>query len=72
MHKYNNIASQPPTKYYRISDLVSILGIAQSTLYQMQREGRFIKPALQPSRRLSLYAASDLEQWIASQQAANQ
>ncbi len=64
----NNTVQQE--KYFRMADLTRILNVAQSTLYQMQREGRFIKPTLQPSRRLSLYSAADLEAWIAAQAAA--
>lgn len=59
-------------QYYRIKDIVQITGAGQSTLYQWQREGRFPRPDLKPSKKLCLYSKELIERWFAEQKAAAQ
>lgn len=65
-----NYSNTDNKQYYRISELVELIGIGQSTLYQWQRQGKFPRPDLRPSKRLCLYSAAQVQQWLASQQAA--
>lgn len=57
-------------QYYRIKEVIEITGAGQSTLYQWQREGRFPRPDLRPSKRLCLYSREILEQWFECQKKA--
>ncbi|WP_281184442.1 AlpA family transcriptional regulator [Trichlorobacter lovleyi] len=57
-------------QYYRLKEVIEITGAGQSTLYQWQREGRFPRPDLRPSKRLCLYSRELLEQWFESQKKA--
>lgn len=67
MTNYNNSASSNTKKYLRIKEVVEIIGVAQSTLYQWQREGRFPAPALRPSKRLCLYSSEQIDAWLQQQ-----
>lgn len=57
-------------QYYRLKEVVKLTGVAQSTLYEWQRLGTFPRPALRPSKRVSLYSEDQIQQWL-QQQATN-
>lgn len=65
-----NYSNKEQKQYYRLREVVQLVGVAQSTLYQWQREGKFPRPDLRPSRRLCLYSAAQVQQWLSDQQAA--
>ncbi|SJZ62442.1 transcriptional regulator, AlpA family [Trichlorobacter thiogenes] len=57
-------------QYYRLKEVIQLTGAGQSTLYQWQREGRFPRPDLRPSKRLCLYSRELLERWFEDQKKA--
>lgn len=72
MNNYSNSVGSKTKQYYRLREVVQIVGVAQSTLYEWQRLGRFPRPALRPSKRLCLYSSDQIDAWLADQQAAAQ
>lgn len=57
-------------EYYRLKEVIQLTGAGQSTLYQWQREGRFPRPDLRPSKRLCLYSRELIERWFEFQKKA--
>ena len=49
----------------RIKEVSKLVGLAVSTIYQLQREGRFPRPNVRyPGMRVALYRVADIEAWI--------
>jgi len=69
MTNYSNSVISKTKQYYRLREVVEIIGVAQSTLYEWQRLGRFPRPALRPSKRLCLYSSDQIDTWLLQQQA---
>ena len=52
----------------RIKQVAEYVGLAVSTIYQLQRQGRFPKPsACYPGMRVALYRVEDVEAWLDKQ-----
>lgn len=50
--------------YVRMNELLKLIPIAKSTIYQMSREGRFPKP-LKLGTRVAIYDLAQVEAWVA-------
>lgn len=54
-------------EFFRLKEVSRLIGVAESTLYEWQRLSKFPRPAIQPSRRLSLYSRQQILDWLQQQ-----
>jgi prophage regulatory protein len=54
------------TKFLRITDVMSVTGLAKSTIWLYVKEGKFPKQ-IKLSPKISVWKESDVEAWITEQ-----
>jgi prophage regulatory protein len=57
-------AGAPPPLYLRVSDVLGMLRVSDSTLRRMVKAGRFPKPVMLHSQ-IKAWRVSDVQQWAA-------